>query len=102
MLEGYMAAQVRRANRNLLLTNIFAALVVLAIPVIAFPYIVECLRGPFKMMPEEIGKLNSKSEAAHRFVQVDLDPESFDERYYSIRGGKDHKNDHYFFLHLAN
>ncbi|HVS73529.1 MAG TPA: DUF6709 family protein [Phycisphaerae bacterium] len=100
MLSGFVAQQISRANRNLLIFNIVLLGVLGVITLAMVPYMTECVRGPYPASVADVAKLVSPSGAAHRFVTLDIDPTKVDESYIHATGGDENANDYYHFLHL--
>jgi len=102
MISGYVARQISRTNRNLLIWNALLAIAILITIVLSTGYVREALTGPHKITVDEIDKLSDAGQAPHKFVSVDIDQEELDNNYYQITGGKEKKKDWYFFLRLKS
>ena len=102
-MQGYVGAEIRRVNRNLLVTNIVIAALVLSLPLMFWGYVKECLDGPFPTTLENIAGLQSAGDAPHSYVRFGIDPHHTGPGdVYRITGGQEKANDHYFFLHLPH
>ena len=101
MIQGYVARQISRNNRNLLITNVIIAIIVLTIPLLTRQYISECLNGPFPSTPDAISKLNTAGDAPHSWVRVPIDRDQIDDSDFHIHvSGRSSRDDYYYFLHL--
>jgi hypothetical protein len=77
MWEGFIGKQVRRCNRNLLITNVVLLAACAAIGALNFNYLSNWFRGTAPIDPQQIAQLRAADDLKRNFVSFDV-PEIFE------------------------
>lgn len=77
MWEGFIGNQVRRCNRNLLITNVLLLAACVGVGALNFNYLSNWFRGTAPVDPQQIAQLHSADDLKRNFVSFDV-PEVFE------------------------
>lgn len=77
MWEGFIGKQIRRCNRNLLITNVVLLAACAGIGALNFNYLSNWFRGTAPIDPAQIAQLQSADQLQRNFVSFDV-PEVFE------------------------
>jgi len=88
MFDGFIAKNVSRTTRKLLIVNAIIVGACVVVLVLLLPWLTTIFRGPKTISVNDIAKLRDASAIKDWYVTVDFEPMRFHEQYYQVSGRK--------------
>ncbi len=97
MISGFIGGHVRRANRNLFITNTIILGIVVLCGLAARKMFHNFLAGPREITPTEAAVLQDPDSVDRYFVKMTLDPRRYARNYMELSGRKQPDNGFYYY-----